>query len=887
MTSVSLAPRRTGRRQVADGPWLLVLVGALVLVFAHLGATAFSREGMDAAVWWPAAGLGCAVVVRWPRRRAATLAVVTAATAVAATVDGALAWQCLALTVVAAVEAAVTVTVLVGPRAALARGPRTDSADEAVAVLAWHPRRGADVARLTCAVALAAASGGAVLAVAALLAGRDLASALELARATAAAHGTGMVVLLPALLAVEDKAAAQLRPGRSVEAAAQLLATGVVSGVVFLPGSHVALSFLPLLPLLWGATRLGVGRTTASLALATTVAALGWVNGGGPFGGHDPLTAQSLTQLLMVTNALVALALALTSDQRDRLTAELAHSEESFRRSFDRALLGMAVLELGQTPRVEHCNPSLVRMLERDPSGQPWTDVIEASDHAKALAAVGAVRDGHLTGWHGELRHLVDGQPRWFEVALAPLPGRPEGPVRASAQLVDVTERRQAEDRLRDLALHDALTGLPNRLLLMDRIGLALAGTRRSGNRAALLFCDLDDFKDINDSAGHAAGDAVLIEVAQRVVAAVRPTDTVARLGGDEFVVLCPEVPDQEVAESIASRIIAALTSPVDVEGASYRSGASIGLALSGPDSTADSLLQDADTAMYVAKRDGKRQLAVFAPEHHEVAVRAVRIAEEAAVAVEAGQLRLHYQPIVDLASGRVRSVEALLRWEHPTEGLLEPAQWLDVVAGGPLASEVGSWALAEALRQTGAWWRTAAADGQDGPGVHVNLFGRQLRSTGLADQVRALLHQHGLPGRALTLELHPAHLEAAPEEVLGGLIQLRRDGVRLSVDEFGSGIGSLAHLAALPVDQVKIDRRVVAGLEDARGLAVVQAVIGIGRTLNLDVIAVGVQTSMQRRRLEGLGCQRAQGFLWSRPVPADQVRWGVSTSGLVLPAMR
>jgi EAL domain-containing protein (putative c-di-GMP-specific phosphodiesterase class I) len=290
---------------------------------------------------------------------------------------------------------------------------------------------------------------------------------------------------------------------------------------------------------------------------------------------------------------------------------------------------------------------------------------------------------------------------------------------------------------------------------------------------------------------------------------------------------------------------------------------------------------------MYVAKRDGKRQMAVFAPEQHEIAVRAVRIAEEAAVAVEADQLRLHFQPIVDLASGRVRAVEALVRWEHPAEGLLEPPAWLDVVAGGPLASEVGSWVLARAISQTARWWEVAAIEGRDGPVVHVNLFARQLRSPHLVDEIRDALYRGGLPGRALTLECNPAHLEAAPESVLAGLARLRREGVHLAVDDFGTGFGSLTHLTALPVDMVKIDRRVVGGLEDARGLAVTQAVIGIGRSLNLDVVAVGVETPAQRRRLEGLGCQRAQGFLWSAAVPADEVRWGVTTPGLVLPAMR
>lgn len=716
------------------------------------------------------------------------------------------------------------------------------------------------------------------------------------ARGYWASHLTGILVMGPALLAIRR---GKLRDtfqlgGRRLEAVLQLLTTAAVSWAMFAPGQHLPVSFLAALPLLWAAARLGMPLTVVAIALGGTVTAALTANGGGPLIFlTDPLIGICATQALLIGNAMAALTLALLAQRRDELTRAVAVSEARYRRTFDHALLGTAVLRISaEGPRLELANPALRRMLGDD-GGAAWFDALEEQDRLAALAALQELYQGRIETWQSELRLTTSSGARWFEARLGVLPAEAaqavgfdiEPEVRlVSAQVIDVTERHLAERRLRELALHDSLTGLPNRTLILDRIQAALQ-TSHSGARVAVLFCDLDDFKDVNDSAGHASGDAVLIEVARRIRESVRPGDTVGRLGGDEFVVVCPDVHDEEAARGVAQRVLEGVGRPCGrehPEGSEAWSdphavlaATSVGLALSGASSTPESLLREADTAMYAAKRGGKNRVAVFDSADHRRALRRVRVERELLGAVREKQFVLHYQPIVDLPAGRTSGVEALVRWSHPERGLLLPAEWLDVAEASQVMPELGAWVLRTAVEQAAAWHRLL---GPAAPTVHVNISPAQLRRPGFDAAVAGLIQEHDLPGRLLVLELTEQQLDQPAEAVLRWFEGLRAQGVRLAVDDFGTGYSSLTHLTELPVDVIKLDRHFVHAMhDDPRALAVVQAVLGMGRALGLLTVAEGVETAEQALQLTRLGCTVAQGFLWSRAVPADQLDFGSS----------
>jgi diguanylate cyclase (GGDEF)-like protein len=504
--------------------------------------------------------------------------------------------------------------------------------------------------------------------------------------------------------------------------------------------------------------------------------------------------------------------------------------------------------------------------------------------------AMDRVLVGELGTWHGELRLAAepgaadDGPSRERRVAVALSPLRDaEGEVeRITLQMQDVTARHHAEARLIEMALHDALTGLPNRTLLRDRLGEGLTrpavpgtdGSDADGGdgtegRLALLFCDLDDFKLVNDSAGHRVGDALLVEVARRL-GALRPDDTVARLGGDEFVILSPVGPGDPHAytDDLAALVLEMLTAPVEVAGARYRLSASIGITLSRAGSTPESLLREADSAMYQAKRTGKNRSAWYTEEHHLQASRQLTLAGELRAGLERGEFVLFVQPVVDLRAGRVVAGEALVRWQHPERGLLPPGEWLDVAETCDVIHALGSWVIDESCRLA-AHWREVLGDGA--PVVHANVSARQLGQGTLVADVSSSLARHGLPGSRLVLELTETQLDHAHGAVLSEVVQLRAIGVGLAADDFGTGYSSLTRLTEMPVDVIKIDRAFVARMdEDERARAVVSSLVTMGAALDVDVVAEGVETRAQAQMLARMGCHLAQGYWWSRPVPDE-----------------
>jgi diguanylate cyclase (GGDEF)-like protein/PAS domain S-box-containing protein len=432
----------------------------------------------------------------------------------------------------------------------------------------------------------------------------------------------------------------------------------------------------------------------------------------------------------------------------------------------------------------------------------------------------------------------------------------------------DVTDRREAEERLEYQALHDPLTDLPNRRLFVDRLGQAIRRTRRQGNRVAVLFMDLDEFKVVNDSLGHEAGDLLLVVVAQRLRRCLRPEDTLARFGGDEFVVLLEDVEDPGEAVLVAERITDELRWPFSIEGREHFVAASIGIALGTVRTkSAEDLLRDADTAMYRAK-DESTNYWVFDPAMYLRAVGRLELENDLRRAVERNEFVVHYQPIVRLGDGRVRGVEALVRWHHPERGFLNPDEFVPVAEQTGLVVPMGERVLEEACRQAKEWQEKSARI----PPllVSVNLSARQLRRPDLTEKVEEALSKTGFDGSCLTLDV----TETAYVEVLEGnraaLDRLRAMGVRISIDDFGTGYSSLSYLKRLPAYALKIDKSFVRGLgEGAEDTAVVRMIVELAHTLSMEVIAEGVETEEQAALLQKMGCDLAQGYLFSEPLTA------------------
>lgn len=427
--------------------------------------------------------------------------------------------------------------------------------------------------------------------------------------------------------------------------------------------------------------------------------------------------------------------------------------------------------------------------------------------------------------------------------------------------------RRRVEEELRHRALHDHLTGLPNRSLFLERLAGALARLdRRPGSSMAVLFVDTDDFKLVNDSLGHAAGDQVVSSVAERIVGVLRRSDVVARFGGDEFVVLCEDT-DADRAVRVAERIRRALATPIDLPGRPVVVTASVGIAVTAAGTlTADDLLAQADTAMYVAKQEGKDRSATFDVQMRRQVTERLDAASGLRRALKADELRLYYQPVVDTESGAVIGAEALMRWEHPTEGLLGPERFIDYAETSGLIIPMGAWALDTACRQAATW------AGAGFPGhLSVNLSARQLAEADLVTTVKRALVRSGADPALIFLEVTESAVMSDLQraaKVMGQLLDL---GVHVGMDDFGTGHSSLSHLANLPFNFVKIDRSFVARFDqDRRAAALLETIATLCRTLDLAAVAEGVETEAQLARVRELGIPFIQGFLFGRPVPAE-----------------
>jgi len=478
------------------------------------------------------------------------------------------------------------------------------------------------------------------------------------------------------------------------------------------------------------------------------------------------------------------------------------------------------------------------------------------------------------TGSDGQEVRLtqVDGSRLWALVVANAVEGEAGQPAGLLLMVSDLTDRKSAEAALVHQAFHDALTGLPNRALFLDRLRHALTGATRRGLDAAVLFLDIDRFKLVNDSLGHTLGDEVLNAVAERIQSVLRAADTVGRFGGDEFVILCEEVRDVAEAAAVADRVGEALSQPFRLGEREIALTASIGIALgSGGGDSAEALVRDADAAMYQAKDRGRDRIEVFGDDMRLEAIARLETKSDLRRAVETGGLVVYYQPVMALHSGRVVGVEALVRWPHPERGMVSPATFIPLAEDNGLILPIGALVLGESCTQVASW----NGDHPRRPPLTlaVNLSARQLSAPGSANLLRRTLAASGLDPHLLCLEITESVLMDDTAGNRAVLAELKELGITLAVDDFGTGWSSLLYLRQFPVDLLKIDRSFVAGLGSSPAdTAIVAGVVGLAKGLGLAAVAEGVETAEQAFRLTQLGCQMAQGHYWSAARSATEI---------------
>jgi diguanylate cyclase (GGDEF)-like protein/PAS domain S-box-containing protein len=557
-------------------------------------------------------------------------------------------------------------------------------------------------------------------------------------------------------------------------------------------------------------------------------------------------------------------------------TAELLTSEARFRGVVGSLAEGIVVTNRDHV--IQHVNERagvLVGFAPEELVGEILPQVLLPADEHPDYLRRAARR--HNEGKSDRREHQYvrrDGTTVWMEIANVPLRDDNGLIIGSVATLWELTERKQLEDRLRHDAGHDSLTGLPNRASFLESLRRVLAEARHANmsESVAVMFLDLDDFKKVNDSLGHAAGDSLLREVTARLLSATRGCDTVARLGGDEFAILLSDVQVQGDATIVARRALQSLAQPIDLDGTQVLVTASVGIALAISGDGPDELLRNADVAMYSAKQNGKETFVVFAHSMHEEARARLELEAELRHALEHDELRVFYQPIVDLRTGTTVGLEALIRWAHPRRGMVGPNAFIPVAESTGLIGPIGSWVLNRACRDAVAWNQGQRAT-LPPTGVSVNVSARQLRDGHhLVADVRSALLLSGLSPDLLQLEITETLIMSDADATLSTLNALSALGVQLAIDDFGTGYSSLSYLERFPVDTLKIDKAFVDRIaHDGTESPLPAAIIRLGRTLGLRVIAEGIETVAQAERLAELGCDYGQGFLFSQPLPIEK----------------
>jgi diguanylate cyclase (GGDEF)-like protein/PAS domain S-box-containing protein len=567
----------------------------------------------------------------------------------------------------------------------------------------------------------------------------------------------------------------------------------------------------------------------------------------------------------------------LNEDMRARMGEahdEARETSARFQLAFESGVSGMALLAPdGRYQQVNRALCEITGYSEQELLAITFQSITHPDDLVADVEQHRALSDGVLDVYETEKRYLHrEGHEVWVQLGVTAVRGE-DGRLRYFiSQVHDVTARRRFEQELAHRALHDPLTALPNRALFMDRLRHALVRLRRHSGAVAVLFVDLDRFKLVNDGMGHGVGDAVLLDAARRLSEAARAEDTVARFGGDEFTILCENVSD-EAARLVAQRVLDAFAAPFVHEGREFHLSASVGIRISDlASATPDSLLRDADLALYAAKEHGRARFEVFQSRSQMPGFDMLATEQALRLALRDGELCLHYQPEVDLASQRIVAVEALVRWQHPERGLVPPAEFIPAAEESGLIVPIGEWVLREACSQLAAWRSAGTVD--DDVRVAVNVSARQLSDPALPQTVTTALSDAGLDPRTLCLEITESAVIQDTDVALANLHAIKAQGVLIALDDFGVGFSSLSQIRDLPpVDVIKVDRSFTAGLgRSDSDSAVVTAVLSLAHSLGLTAIAEGVETEDQLGLLRGLGCDVGQGFYFARPQAPEDV---------------
>jgi diguanylate cyclase (GGDEF)-like protein/PAS domain S-box-containing protein len=551
----------------------------------------------------------------------------------------------------------------------------------------------------------------------------------------------------------------------------------------------------------------------------------------------------------------------------------LRKSEETFGSVFENAPIGVALVGLDM--RYLRVNRAMCEMLgysEEEMLKKTTPELIHPEDREISARCANQAIEKGLGNYTLERRYVrADGRVAWNLTSVSLIQDGQGNPSRFVCLHQDITERKELEKRLEQQAFHDHLTGLANRALLMDRIEQAVARLGRRRGPIAVLFMDLDNFKVINDSLGHEVGDRVLVEVSRRLKECVRPKDTVARFGGDEFVILLEGITDLSGALRVVERINEALSVPFRFEGYEVFVGTSIGIA-SATDAPGESedLLRDADLALYAAKKKGKAQYRFFDESMGIEALKRLELEGGLRKALEREEFRVYYQPKISVSTGEIVSLEALIRWEHPERGLLEPDDFLPVAEESGLIVQIGEWVLDEVCRQ-GREWQVRFAD-HSPPRVCTNVSARQFLQTDVVGRVTDALRKSGLRAQGLSLEVPEGVLMNDPESNVEKLTALKDLGIHIVIDDFGTAYSSLSYLKNFPLNFLKVDRSLVVELgEKSEDKAIVAAMIDLAHALGWAVTAQGVETHEQLAVLRELGCDIVQGYYFSRPVTSEE----------------
>jgi diguanylate cyclase (GGDEF)-like protein/PAS domain S-box-containing protein len=558
--------------------------------------------------------------------------------------------------------------------------------------------------------------------------------------------------------------------------------------------------------------------------------------------------------------------------ERKRIEQQIAEEHSKYKALFDNAQDGIFII--GREGYVD-CNKEGARMYgltvreivgltpydfspEHQPDGRPSCEV--GSEKMQAVLSGKAQ--------HFEWRHArPDGTLLDTEIKLSLISY--SGKSCALAMVRDISERKRAEEVIWQQANFDTLTALPNRRMFHDRLGQEIKKANRANQQLALLFIDLDNFKDINDTLGHPVGDLLLIEVAHIISQCVRDTDTVARLGGDEFTVLLTELDDANSVERVASSVLKKLSEPIQLGQDEILTSASIGITLYPNDAKdIDGLIKSADQAMYVAKKLGRKRYSYFTPALQEAAQQRLKLINDLRIAVSGDQLKVYFQPIVELTTGRIFKAEALVRWQHPQRGLVSPIEFIPLAEETGLIFEIGDWVFRESARWLKHWQASHHAKFQ----ISVNKSPVQFYKDAGSDNWLAYLHGIGLTGQGLVVEITEGLMLKTDSPVMDSLLMYRDNGIQVAIDDFGTGYSSLAYLNRFDIDYLKVDRSFISNLTlGSSDMALTEAIIVMAHKLGLKVIAEGVETEAQSDLLKTIGCDFAQGYLFSRPVPPEE----------------